>query len=123
MVKKVALGIEIAEDRSRTSIVGAGYISDGIVLVDLLAYRSGTDAVTTVLRLWETREIHSTVIDPHSPAATLIRPLAEAGVEVTQPSTSDLVVAHGMFRDELAAGRLRHAGQPELDAAVPIASQ
>jgi hypothetical protein len=39
-------------------------------------------------------------------------------VTVTQPSTSDIAVAHGLFIDELAAGRLGHAGQPELDAAV-----
>jgi hypothetical protein len=36
MVKRVALGIEISEDRAHTSIVGAGYVSTGIVLVDLL---------------------------------------------------------------------------------------
>ena len=36
MVKQVALGIEISEDRAHTSIVGAGYVSTGIVLVDLL---------------------------------------------------------------------------------------
>src|SRR5262249_22329800 len=56
-------------------------------------------------------------------AATLIRPPAETGIEVTQPSTTDLVVAHGMFLDELAAGRLPHAGQPELDAAVRHGAQ
>ena len=34
------------------------------------------------------------------------------------PSSHDTAVAHGVFRDELAAGRLRHAGEPELTAAV-----
>jgi hypothetical protein len=34
-----------------------------------------------------------------------------------------IAVAHGTFLDELAAGRLRHAGQPELDAAVRHGAQ
>jgi hypothetical protein len=36
--------------------------------------------------------------------------LTDAEVRVTQPSTSDVAVAHGTFLDELAAGRIRHAG-------------
>jgi hypothetical protein len=50
MVKRVALGIEISEDRAHTSIVAAGYVNTGIVPVDLLAYLTGTDATSTVLR-------------------------------------------------------------------------
>jgi len=123
MVKKVSLGVEIAEDRRHTSIVGAGYVSKGIVLIDLLAYLTGTEATSTILRLRKTRKVQSVVIDPHSPGATLIKPLTDAEVTVTQPSTSDIAVAHGTFLDELAAGRLRHAGQPELDAAVRHGAQ
>jgi hypothetical protein len=118
MVKTVALGVEISEDRAHTSIVGAGYVTQSIVLVDMLAYLTGTDATATVLRLRKTRTVQSVVIDPHSPGATLIKPLTDAEVTVTRPSTSDIAVAHGTFLDELAAGRLRHAGQPRLDAAV-----
>jgi hypothetical protein len=55
--------------------------------------------------------------------ATLIKPLTNAAVHVTQPSTSDIAVAHSTFLDELAAGRLRHAGQPELDAAARHGAQ
>jgi hypothetical protein len=123
MVKTVALGIEIAEDRRHTSIIGAGYVDQSIVLVDLLAYLTGTEATATVRRLHKTRTVQSVIIDPHSPGATLIKPLTDADVQVTQPSTSDVAVAHGAFLDELAAGRLRHAGQPELDAAVRHGAQ
>jgi len=37
---------------------------------------------------------------------------------VTRPTSADVVVAHGGFLDALAAGRVRHAGQPELTAAA-----
>lgn len=56
------------------------------MLIDLLAYLTGTEATSTILRLRKTRTVQSVVIDPHSPGATLIKPLAEAGIEVTQPS-------------------------------------
>jgi len=118
MVKQVALGVEISEDRTHTSIVAAGDVGKGMVLVDLLAYLTGTEARPTILRLRKARTVQSVVIDPHSPGATLIKPLTDAEVTVTQPSTSDIAVAQGTFLDELAAGRLRHAGQPELNAAV-----
>lgn len=116
----VALGVEIAEARDHTSIVAAGPIDDSdMILVDLVAYLDGTDAAGTILELRETRQVVAVAIDPHSPAATLLGPLRAARVkELLEPSTSDVVVAHGEFIDVLAAGRLRHAGQPELTAAV-----
>jgi hypothetical protein len=61
-------------------------------------------------------------VDPRSPAATLIAPLTDAGVEVTEPSAHDVAVMHGGFLDALNSGRLRHASQPELTAAVRAGS-
>ncbi len=115
--------MEISEDRAHTSILAVGYVSKGVVLVDLLAYLTGTGATSTVLRLRKTRRVQSVILDPHSQGATLIKPLTDAEVTVTRPSTSDIAVAHGTFLDELAAGRLRHAGQPELDTAVRHGAQ
>ena len=48
---------------------------------------------STVMQLRKTRTVQSVVIDPHSPGATLIKPLTDAEVTVTQPSTSDIAVA------------------------------
>jgi hypothetical protein len=58
------------------------------------------------------------VVDPHSNAATAIRPLEAAEVEVTRPNSGDVAEAHGLFLDTLAAGRIRHLGQPPLTAAM-----
>ena len=76
----------------------------------LLTSLTGTDATSTVLRLRKTQKVQTVVIDPHSPGATIIRPLADAEVTMTPPSTSDVAVAHGTFLDELAGGRLRPPG-------------
>jgi hypothetical protein len=89
--------------------VSAGYVSEGIVLVDLLAYLTGAQATSTFLRLHKTRTVQSVVIDAHSPGATLIKPLTDAAVTVTRPSASDVAVAYSRFLDGLATGRLSHA--------------
>lgn len=124
MLTECVLGVEISEDRAHTSIAAAGDIAEDMVLIELAAYLDGADSgVAQVLSLRAARSVLTVVIDPHSPAATLIRPLTEAGVVVTEPSTSDVVVAHGSFLDLLSAGRLRHAGQPQLDAAVRHGTQ
>jgi len=138
LMDEFALGVEISEDRRHTSVVAAGTVEDGVVLVDLRAYVDGPDATAVLLDLLEERKasdgderpprkLRAIAIDPHSPAATLIKPLAlplrNAGVKLLEPSTSDVVVAHGTFLDTLAAGRLRHAGQSELTAAVRAGTQ
>jgi hypothetical protein len=139
LMDEYTLGIDIAEDRRHTSVVAAGAVEGDVVLVDLRFYVDGPDATTVVLELIEerkapasdewfpSRKVRAVAIDPHSPAATLIKPLTEplrnAGVKLLEPSTSDVVVAHGNFLDTLAAGRLRHAGQPKLTDAVRAGTQ
>lgn len=118
MVAEVAAALEISEDRRHCSIVTAGRLDGDLVLLELAAYLEGTDPVPAVLRLQQERTLLATVVDPHSHAATAIGPLEAAGVEVTKPTSGDLVVAHGGFLEALAAGRIRHQGQPELTAAV-----
>jgi hypothetical protein len=118
MVGEVALALEIAEDRSHTSIVAAGMLPGDLVLLELAAYLDGTDPVGAVLALRTERKVVVVAVDPHSPGATSIGPLEDAGVKVTTLTSSDLAVAHGTFLDLLAAGRIRHQGQPQLTAAA-----
>lgn len=119
----VVLGVEISEDRTHTSIVAASGLPDDCTMVDLVAYLDGTDALADVQRLHEGQTVRTVVIDSHSPAATLIKPLTAAGIAVTLPSVADVVVAHGEFLDLATAGKLRHRSQPQLDAAVRHGAQ
>ena len=119
MLEECALGVEISEDRRHASIAAAGPIDDGFLMVELVDYLDGpAGAVDAVLGLQTMRTVSAVVVDGRSHAATLIRPLTDAGVQVTQPSTSDVAVATGQFLDELAAGRLRHDGNQTLTTAV-----
>jgi hypothetical protein len=118
IVAECAIALEISEDRSHTSIVAAGHLPEDLVLLELAAYLDGTDPVAAVLALRQERTVLAVAIDPHSHATTTIGPLEDAGVKITRPSSVDLVTAHGNFLDLLAAGRIRHQGQPQLTAAA-----
>jgi hypothetical protein len=118
IVAECAIALEISEDRQHTSIVAAGHLPGDLVLLELAAYLDGTDPVAAVLALRQERTVLAVAIDPHSHATTTIGPLEDAGVTITKPNSVDLVTAHGNFLDLLAAGRIRHQGQPQLTAAA-----
>jgi hypothetical protein len=63
------------------------------------------------------------VVDPRSQAGTLLRPLAEAGMLVREPSTAEVVAAHGEFLDLVNDGGLAHLDQPPLTSAVQAGQQ
>lgn len=123
---RCAIGIEISEDRLHTSIGMARTKADsGVITVELLAYLSGTaSAVGEALRYVQDLSPVAVVIDPHSPASTLLRPLEDLKVKhLVRPSTTDLVVAHGDFLDRLVAGAMRHVEHPRLTEAARAAEQ
>lgn len=121
---EVAFACEISEDRKHAAVVAAGRSDDSRILVDLAPfYGHPRDVVARVAVLYAEHDPVAVVIDPRSQAGTLLRPLAEAGVAVTEPSTADVVVAHGEFLDLVNEGALAHLDQPPLTAAVRAAQQ
>ena len=124
MSGEVTFACEISEDRKHAAVVAAGREKDGTrVVVDLAWYDHPRGVVARLAALYEKHDPVATVIDPRSQAATLLRPLAEAGVVVTEPVTADVAVAHGEFLDLVNDGRLAHLDQPPLTAAVRSAQQ
>jgi hypothetical protein len=61
------------------------------------------------------------MLDPRSPAATLLEPLRLLRVDVTEASTHVVSAAHGCFLDELRAGGLAIEKHPQLDTAAKYA--
>jgi hypothetical protein len=129
---EVAFGCEISEKcgchagkgRQHAAVVAAGRTEDGRILVDLAPfYGHPRDVVTTLAGLYLKHDPVAVVVDPRSQAGTLLRPLAEAGVFVTEPATADVAIAHGLFLDLVNDGRLAHLNQPPLNAAVQAAQQ
>lgn len=121
----VALGIEVSEDRQHCSIVAAGQLEAGLVLIELVARLEGTaGAVARVVEFHSRWKVLGVVIDPMGGATTLRRPLREAkGVTVVEPTAADIKVSHGEFLDLFLARRIRHARQPDLTVAIQHLSE
>jgi hypothetical protein len=121
---EVAFAAEISEDRKHCAIMAAGRESGGTrVLVDLVWYDHPRGAADRLAGLEAKHGPVAVVIDPRSHAATLIRPLRDAGVMLTLPNTQDVAVAHGEFTDLVNDGGLAHLDQDPLTAAVRAAQQ
>jgi hypothetical protein len=120
----VVLGIEVSEDRQRTSVCAAGRVGEGLVY-ELVAYLAGTaGAVEEIVELHGRWKVLGVVIDPMGGATTLRRPLAEQpGIRVVEPTAADVKVAHGEFVDLHQARQVRHARRAELDAAIQHLSE
>jgi hypothetical protein len=124
VVNAVAFGCEISEDRKHCAVVAAGRgQEEPRLVVDLVWYEHPRGALQRLTQLQEKHDPVAVVVDPRSQAGTLIRPLSEAGVFLTQPSTADVVVAHGEFLDLVNDGGLVHLNQAPLTAAVRASQQ
>jgi hypothetical protein len=121
MGNEVALGVEIAIDRGHTSIARASRGIDGRIVVELAGYLPGSDHVSVIRNLVDSRpnrEVLAVMLDPRSPAATLVEPLKVLRVKLTLADTHTMAAAHGDFADQLKAGRLAIEPHPALTAAA-----
>jgi hypothetical protein len=123
-VSDVAFACEISEDRRKASIVASGREPGGArLVVDLVWYDHPRGAAARLAQLHAKHDPVGVVVDPRSQAATLIRPLADLGITALEPSTADVVVAHGEFLDLVNDGGLVHLDQAPLTAAVRAGQQ
>ena len=113
-VEPLVIAADVTPERSYGSIV----VSDGVT-IELADHRRGVkwmvDRLVELNEKWKPRAI---VIDAAGPAGTLIKPLEDAGVTVTQPTTREVAQAAGRFYDLATERTLRHLGDPDLNAAV-----
>lgn len=120
----VALAVDVANDRSFTSLAVAGYRPDGLVHVELIARRAGTDwAAATIAENIERIGAESVVLQGRGAAASTLREDIEAtGVVVRRCEGPDLTAAMGGFFDLVAEGQVRHRTQDALDKAAETAA-
>jgi hypothetical protein len=120
----VAFGAAISEDRKHGSIVAAGRSGSGRILVDLAPFYGHPWLLVPRLEmLYATHDPVAVVVNPKSQSGTLVKPLREAGILVTEVTAQDVAVAHGEFLDLVNDGGLEHLEQPPLTAAVRAAQQ
>ena len=132
----VAFSIDVTPERSHASICVAGWSGEA-VHVEVVDNRPGTDWVIERAReltaKWQPR---CWVMDPGSPAGSLIADLVDAltpddadqdgeeavpVVPVVQMKTRDVVQATGQFYDAVASGRIVHLGQGNAPLVTAVA--
>jgi phage terminase large subunit-like protein len=116
----LALAIDVAPTRASAAIAIAGGSGDDNTHIEIIDHRdAGTSwIVERVVDLLSRWPITTVVIDPAGPAGSLLPTFAEHGVTIRTMRTRDLGQACGAFYDLVDQGRLRHLGQPPLEAAV-----
>ena len=126
---KVVLAAEIAMDRRSGSIGVAGWRDDGTAHVGLIWHQQGTDQLLpALLGFVERNELHelkrgekwcpAVVLDPTSPAQTLIDPLRKAGVEPVLMTAREVAIASGGLQDAVNDRHVWHREQPAVDMAL-----
>jgi hypothetical protein len=124
VLEPVAFAVDMTPERSRVSVAVAGVRADGRTHVELTEHRGGTRWVRDeLLRLQSEHDSLGFWFDRRSPAGSMMGELQDAGVEVREMATADVVKACGSFVDAASEDRLRHIGQGPLDAALAAASK
>ena len=121
----VAFAVDVTPDRASAVVAVAGYRDDGLLHVEVILRERGTAwVVRELVRLADRYDPLAVVIDPSSPAGSLITDVEAAGVPVTTVTARDAAQACGQFFDRVMHTKsLRHLGQQSLDSAVAGAEQ
>jgi hypothetical protein len=115
----VVFAVAVPADRSYAAVGVAGRRRDGLLHAEVAEYAPGTAWVEGWLAdRWARHSPAVVVLDKTGHEASFIRGLTDAGVALLHPSSQQVAAAYGQFYDAVVNGQLRHAGQPELDAAV-----
>jgi hypothetical protein len=114
--------LEVAPDRSATSIVAAAPTGDGRVAAELVVYRAGTVGVADELeRLVGEHGARAVWVDPSSPAGSLIGELERRRIPLHLVDGRRITAASAGLRDDLVAGVVAVRPHPALDAASAAA--
>lgn len=115
----VAFAADVTPDRQRASIVLAARSTTGRLHLEVVDNQRGTGwVVPRLLELSAKWKPCAIVLDPGSPAGSLISDLQEAGTEPVLTSTRDVGQACGAFYDAAAEKKLAHLDDPRLNTAL-----
>jgi hypothetical protein len=114
--------VDVAPDRSTSTISAAGWRPDGNLHVETVDRNRGTGWLVSRLKQVLSRHAGQAnprvVLDPSSPAGSLITAIEEAEIRVEQVTAREYAQACGAFFDAVDNRELRHLNTPELLAAV-----
>lgn len=118
----VTIAVDVTPDRGATTIGAAGVRSDGVSHVEYIDNRPGVHwVIDRVAEILARNDVHAIVVDGAGPAGSLIPELQGLGTPVIITTTRDVTQACGSLFDAVVAEKVRHIGQPALNAAVDAA--
>ena len=116
-IAPTAIAVDAGPDR--TLAIAAAWRRGERVHVELLAADYCDDPLSALQFLIDLAKRRiPVVVDGASAAASLVPALQAARVKVTVTGMRDMGRACGSFLDDVGAGRISHAGQPQLNDAV-----
>lgn len=112
---RVSFALDVDPDRTRASVAAGWGRADGATHVAVIESRPmGTRWIVELCEKWRA----PLLVDPRSPAGSLIPELEDAGVGVVRVSAGEYAQACGMFHDGIVECTVRHDGDARVTAAV-----
>lgn len=118
------LALDVAHDRSWSTLAVAGKRIDGLVQLKLVAGMPGTDWVATrAAELVAEMGVKRVIVGKGSPGEALVPDLAAVSVDADVMTTAEQAVATQRFIDATRgeAPTVRHRGEPQLRKALMLA--
>lgn len=119
LVGKPAFAVDMTPDRTRTAISVAGRREDGLLHVEVIDHRGGSDWVAGRLeelkRKWRPVDV---AIDGRSAAMSLVPELKDRKITPTVFTGGEMAAACGGFYDKVTQRQLRHLGDPVMSTAL-----
>ena len=121
--RPVALAFHVAPDRANAALAVAGRAEGGRVVVEVLAYRRGSDWIQDAVREWRRANPAGLVVADALAAGTIADRLAAAGLEVLQTGAAQMGRACADLVDQITAGTIAHRAQAVLDDTLAAAGR
>lgn len=113
------LAVDVAPDRTVTSVSLAQVLEDGKVALVLLERRTGvTWAADYIAGVVSRRNVQLVAVDSGGASATLIDPLKEREVPIVTLNTKDVTIACGRFYDAVLEQSIVHLNDPAINSAI-----
>jgi phage terminase large subunit-like protein len=118
-VAPVAFAAAVEGRRQFAAVAVAGRRADGLLHVEVAEYGPGTAWVVPWLTARYAKHAPcAVVVDEAGHEGSFVTPLEQAGIGVLSPTAREVGQGFGQFYDAVIEGRLRHRGDPALDAAL-----
>jgi hypothetical protein len=115
----IVLAFDVTPDRGSGTIAVAGRRADDLAHIEIAAHRRGTGWIPEALVDIAGRNKPALIAcDSASPAASLMPLLEKAGLKVKLLTMQEYVRSCGAFFDAVEEEKLRHRGDPVLNAAI-----